>query len=1193
MYFTTTKLKMTSYSYVEHSSIEFKLKISTTICRPVDINPCELSRLCRRLQCKDLLQRIGADNNILLKEQPENDKHLLQAVQFSILSGDCVVFQVSNQINLSFTTGIPGSKCQFELRTMPALEPSVAIFFEIIGFSHRYNHTGLSNLATHGQIDFQFTNFKSPNGLERQSFVILSPHSNVNSLSMVWHLMEWSRDWFDVSVWWNVSHKNKLLDRNLSSPAQIIHYGAETQGIRGGKNEHQTLSLDTDSLGDRINFVLNYQETVPTFVTMDTRKPEFEHSPEFWCQYYIKSQMWFLPNHKGISFSPRFFLIGLDIKIIPLGSTQNSSLKATWLPDFGVHTDDYATRPCKNTPLLGDYMFCMFIHTATRNNPNAYKNHVLFRRSIRHKFAQKSELRSWQTASNQCARIGGYLPMFYSRRNLRAFMLMMKVTYSIVPMEAMYVGFFLTVGTCEDIFDKQKSRCKYFLAFPFVFFQNQQQHYKWQDNSPAGYQLWENTFFQSAKLLYYVAIFIPGVHCSFAKENCSMMYDTPDISHVKQHANQTLMPDLHSDKLCTIMMVANLADPEWININCDEKILGDILCQVNQPRPREHKQIKTLPEMFGCSKTQIRNGDYCFEFLWLGGENHDPWARHMKHLHNALDLCKNIQMKPAQVDDLVHLKPLAKSTNAIFPHIILLGAQGLTVYFYQPRESTFIVQRSNIVQNGTCLLCKGQTRQHSALPSTMLLCSSGGYISADNLCDGKIDCTGPRGDDELYCGCSPDCFIQQPLSKETQAKFGTRKCGPLYKALVINHSKKDLKCVKFKKIFQNEDMNKTNNNRFQDALVPDELSFQDEKHLIKLLAKETHYNCHSSAQLSCKQGHSKCFNISDICQYRLDSDNNLTPCRTGGHLEECETFQCNNMFKCPEYHCTPFGYLCDGKWDCPMGHDESDCFNNRSCSGFYICGQSHGCIHLADRCDGYVNCPLGEDEHFCDLFKVQCPTLCTCLMYAVSCLNSVAGELTHISNFQNYLLISFQNCSLEDTRFLWKAPNSVSFLKLKQNMIEEFCGTTHFWPNVVSLDLSFNWLVILTSECFSDHFLVRCIDISNNKLVSIRTHAFHNLPSLSVLNLSSNSITTLQTTFIHVSLKGISPDIPKILLQDNSFERLNRKIFDGIIPLQIEVDDYRVCWVVRSVSECIVEFFCEQIKSCLNVPSKIAPWSSR
>ena len=69
--------------------------------------------------------------------------------------------------------------------------------------------------------------------------------------------------------------------------------------------------------------------------------------------------------------------------------------------------------------------------------------------------------------------------------------------------------------------------------------------------------------------------------------------------------------------------------------------------------------------------------------------------------------------------------------------------------------------------------------------------------------------------------------------------------------------------------------------------------------------------------MQCRKGHSKCFNISDIYRYRLDSKNNLISCRTGGHIQNCEEFNCSSSY------CIPWSYVCNGKWDCPHGDDEN------------------------------------------------------------------------------------------------------------------------------------------------------------------------------------------------------------------------------------------------------------------------------
>ena len=107
-------------------------------------------------------------------------------------------------------------------------------------------------------------------------------------------------------------------------------------------------------------------------------------------------------------------------------------------------------------------------------------------------------------------------------------------------------------------------------------------------------------------------------------------------------------------------------------------------------------------------------------------------------------------------------------------------------------------------------------------------------------------------------------------------------------------------------------------------------------------------------------GHPKCFDIIDICVYRLDNNNNLIPCGTGDHLEDCETFECNMKFKCCRYYCIPYAYMCIGKWDCPEGYDEVDdqkCGNSRPCEGMFKCKLLQICLHPSDVCDKSKDCP--------------------------------------------------------------------------------------------------------------------------------------------------------------------------------------------------------------------------------------------
>ncbi len=118
------------------------------------------------------------------------------------------------------------------------------------------------------------------------------------------------------------------------------------------------------------------------------------------------------------------------------------------------------------------------------------------------------------------------------------------------------------------------------------------------------------------------------------------------------------------------------------------------------------------------------------------------------------------------------------------------------------------------------------------------------------------------------------------------------------------------------------------------------------------------------------------------CVYRLGQNRELFPCKDGKHLHGCRDEDCRYNFKCPGYYCLPYCYLCDGKYDCPGGHDEhaASC-KQWSCDGMFKCAV-RGCIHLADVCNEIRDCTvLGDDELLC----YQCPVNCTCLNYAIMC----------------------------------------------------------------------------------------------------------------------------------------------------------------------------------------------------------------
>ena len=132
----------------------------------------------------------------------------------------------------------------------------------------------------------------------------------------------------------------------------------------------------------------------------------------------------------------------------------------------------------------------------------------------------------------------------------------------------------------------------------------------------------------------------------------------------------------------------------------------------------------------------------------------------------------------------------------------------------------------------------------------------------------------------------------------------------------------------FKDTHMDNDTFICNNGKILDLSFVDDLEAdcgphgEDEPNLLSILVNSTSYSCIQRYELPCRQHHSKCYSLKDICTYKLNRFHHIAPCRNGGHLQNCKRAVCNMRFKCELAYCIPWNYVCNGRWDCSNGEDE-------------------------------------------------------------------------------------------------------------------------------------------------------------------------------------------------------------------------------------------------------------------------------
>ncbi len=637
-------------------------------------------------------------------------------------------------------------------------------------------------------------------------------------------------------------------------------------------------------------------------------------------------------------------------------------------------------------------------------------------------------------------------------------------------------------------------------------------------------------------------------------------------------STKKLFPHRIFSKTCTLLVLNNLLEPNWMFLACNDKRMNSYFCvkeEVKNNSQNYEKNYRTVEAKKDCPSTHVRMDKKCYSFLWYNLTETDADAlRRVCHPHSALSTAS-----------LHFLQPIFNAVSNAFPDILLNGMSG---NFKAIHSKLFTIQTSRTETTHPpsqgLVFCQRPLFKVNTKGIHIYACKLGGFVSILHKCDGEIDCPNDASD-EMLCNCTSstqrvsDSVLNRCAAKgHCPSLFYMAKDHTCHKYFAENKSvsiprtptQLTVRCPSF--VF---DKIKVKMQHISKELVDDLVAdcgphAEDEPILLSLLLNNTQVPCENPSDLPCLQGHPKCYNISNICIFELDTLNHLTPCRNGGHMDQCEMFQCNARYKCESSYCIPWSYLCNGRWDCPHGEEEyyqPVCGDNNLCSHMYKCKNVEKlCIHMSSVCDGKIDCHLKDDEDVCQFKSAVCPENCSCMLQAVKCVNFL--ETNKITCF-SLLSISITKSDLQNSWKIFGLKFSEAlFLQFTDNNISNVCG--HKLPSkLLSFTVNNNKIVYLVSECFQSLLHLRELQLIQNLLGNIHYRAFANLKTLKMLDMSNNP-------FTHLPEKLFTSNTLLVWLSINNvtFSCLPQNIFQEVEIRYIGSTDHHVCCVSPSNSIC-------------------------
>ncbi len=606
--------------------------------------------------------------------------------------------------------------------------------------------------------------------------------------------------------------------------------------------------------------------------------------------------------------------------------------------------------------------------------------------------------------------------------------------------------------------------------------------------------------------------------------------------HMAQNSTEKLYPISFSVKICTAILLTNLAEPNMVNVNCNDKLLPYVACMASV------KQNKML-------NYHSQHTEHCpAETLFLDRKClHFQWVESQRKLAKLLLKEQNLILS---LKSLHNIGILTDSVQGQFPPVFVLSMEN--------RSKVIMVSCQKLHCKKACTndpISTSHVSGFAILPVPLadiftggltLKCKTGVHVNVMVICDGQVDCAQDKSD-EMDCHYSNSVLLNQSNIPRRFLFFVTVEGDH-----VLFGSKPSINTLgDFLKVSCTDSPILF----FQNDLVVD-CSPSEEQNLIELLSGIPAH-CETPSQLPCQEGHTKCFNVSNICMYMFNMYNHLHPCRNGGHLENCYDFQCVRSFKCTTSYCIPWTYVCDGKVDCPTADDEN-VFNmcqkvKRKCTGKYKCSRTSQCILLVSLCDGLPDCPIKDDEFLCQLKHLSCPTDCNCLALAIKCTKH-KGLLKAYPFLSIFLsrspTVHKYSTKFQETLFLWIQDSNVT------QIVEITLPET-----LLFLDMADNIIDSIPGESFHQNPKLRSLGLENNNITKISEGPFVHLTDLRRINLSSNPIMEFLTSDLPSTMSLLS-------VLDTIFEYIDTSTFKLAMPQVVQVSDYHICCFVPQNTHC-------------------------
>ncbi len=268
----------------------------------------------------------------------------------------------------------------------------------------------------------------------------------------------------------------------------------------------------------------------------------------------------------------------------------------------------------------------------------------------------------------------------------------------------------------------------------------------WQRGSPVAYQQFSSP--QVVEYKCYRSKYLNSVEspdqdplclwyaCQVVEKLCVNLSDTrtfhgqkinPNVLHIKEHHH------------CFLLLLSNLAEPTWIPVKCDNRLLRDIFC------------FKTLPDEGIVNSTQSTFTTFCHQGSTMKDNNCYCFVLKLSEFQREGDISRTCEDRILHSVQVEEIRSLFFLFDAV-PPILLPASENPTHTVHLIHKRVFSESRIQFKEKLKTQAQGFLIYTHGAFKlrpnSNVFRCKNGGFISVLFVCNKDTDCPNDKSDED-------------------------------------------------------------------------------------------------------------------------------------------------------------------------------------------------------------------------------------------------------------------------------------------------------------------------------------------------------------------------------------------------------------------------------------------------------------